>query len=245
MMNVSTVKMKDIKFDDSLFVPMPTGSMVDEMLSSQGGLMKGCNFAFVGDPGVGKSTVLLDILSDLQKKGSSVMFISGEMNSIDMYGYVKRFPKFGNLPILFMGDHVLMDPLQVLQQALKKGTDVVLVDSMAEVVNSVADYHKCSVKQAETMLLNLFESHNLGNNMNKTYTTFLIIQQVTKQGNFAGSNRFKHMTTGMFHMNYSGEDLRVLSFSKNRRGAKKLKLVFDLDKGGNVTWIDPASLEQV
>ena len=89
------VKMDNLKFDKNLFVPMPTGKKVDALLSSEGGLMKGTNFAFVGDPGVGKSTVMLDILADLQAKGQKCLFISGEMTSIDMYGYVKRYPKFG------------------------------------------------------------------------------------------------------------------------------------------------------
>ena len=95
------VKMDDVKFDDNLFIPMKTGGRLDKMLSGEGGLMKGTNYAFVGDPGVGKSTVMLDVLADLQAKGAKVLFISGEMTSIDLYGYVKRYPKFGKLPILF------------------------------------------------------------------------------------------------------------------------------------------------
>ena len=69
------VKMKDFQFNEDLFKPMRTGTVVDTLLSTEGGLMKGCNFAFVGDPGVGKSTVLLDILSDLQRNGNKVLFV--------------------------------------------------------------------------------------------------------------------------------------------------------------------------
>ena len=241
-MNTKVVKMKDINFDESLFIPMQTGKVVDNLLSGTGGLMKGCNFAFVGDPGVGKSTVLLDILADLQENGSKVLFVSGEMNAIDMYGYVNRFPKFGNLPILFMGDHLDSDPLQVLESTFKKGFDTVLVDSMAEIVTVVSDYHRCTNKQAETMILNLYEKHNLANNDTNTHTTFMIIQQVTKTGNFAGSNRFKHMLTGMCHMIFESEDQRLMFFSKNRRGSKTRRLYFDLGAGGSVTWIHPDSV---
>ena len=87
------VKMDDLSFNDNLFVPMKTGKRIDALLSSEGGLMKGTNFAFIGDPGGCKTTVMLDILADLQAKGQKVLFISGEMNSIDMHRYVKRFPK--------------------------------------------------------------------------------------------------------------------------------------------------------
>ena len=100
MTNIKTVKMKDMKFDPSLFRPMKSGRIIDAHFSSQKGLMKGTNYAIVGDPGIGKTTVMLDMLADLQKNGKKVLFISGEMNQIDMYGYVKRYPKFGELPIL-------------------------------------------------------------------------------------------------------------------------------------------------
>jgi DNA repair protein RadA/Sms len=230
------VKMCDVKFNDDLFVPMRTGKKVDELLSSEGGLMKGCNFAFVGDPGVGKSTVMLDILADLHKKGQKVLFISGEMTSIDLYGYVKRFPKFGKLPILFMGDYVEHDPIEVIRETLKTGYDVVLIDSMAEVCTQIVDFHGGTNKNAETKVLNLLEEHNKGENENKINSTFLIIQQVTKGGTFAGSNRFKHMLTGMGHMKFV-EGGRCLFFSKNRRGGKMDKLFFSLDQSKNVGWL--------
>ena len=100
--------MDNLSFDKNLFVPMKTGKKIDSLLSSEGGLMKGTNFAFVGDPGVGKSTVMLDVLADLQSKGQKCLFISGEMTSIDMFGYVKRYPKFGQLDILFMGWGIIL-----------------------------------------------------------------------------------------------------------------------------------------
>ena len=146
--------MADFTYDNSLFVPMPTGKKVDSLFSSEGGLMKGTNYAFVGDPGVGKTTVLLDMLADMQAKGQKVLFISGEMNRIDMVGYVKRYPKFNNVPILFMGDYIENDPLAVLPAVLSEGYDVVLVDSFAELAVAVVDFHGGTMKNAETKLLN-------------------------------------------------------------------------------------------
>ena len=230
------VKMDDVKFNDDLFIPMPTGKKIDSLLSSEGGLMKGTNFAFVGDPGVGKSTVMLDILADLKKKGQKVLFISGEMTSIDMFGYVKRFPKFGQVDILFMGDYIENDPMVVLKSVLSEGYDVVLIDSMAEVCVNIVDFHGGTNKNAESMVLNLLEEHNKGKNRAKKNTTFLIIQQVTKAGEFAGSNRFKHMLTGMGHIKFV-EEGRCVYFSKNRRGGQMDKLFFSLDAGKTVSWL--------
>jgi len=230
------VKMNDLEFDKNLFVPMPTGKKIDSLLSGEGGLMKGTNFAFIGDPGVGKSTVMLDILADLHKKGNKVLFISGEMTSIDMYGYVKRFPKFGELDILFLGDYIEKDPIVIMKSVLSEGYDVVLIDSMAEVCTNVVDFHGGTNKNAESKVLNLLEGHNKGENKAKLNTTFLIIQQVTKSGNFAGSNRFKHMLTGMAEMRFV-EGGRCISFSKNRRGGQMDRLFYSLATKDNVQWL--------
>ena len=107
---------------------------------------------------------------------------------------------------------------------------------MAEVCTQIVDFHGGTNKNAETKVLNLLEEHNKGENENKINSTFLIIQQVTKGGTFAGSNRFKHMLTGMGHMKFV-EGGRCLFFSKNRRGGKMDKLFFSLDQSKNVGWL--------
>jgi len=240
--SVST--MAEFTYDKSLFTPMPTGKKVDSLFSSEGGLMKGTNYAFVGDPGVGKTTVLLDMLSDMQSKGNKVLFVSGEMNRIDMVGYVKRFPKFANVPILFMGDYIENDPLVVLEAVLSEGYDVVLVDSFAEVAVAVVDFHGGTMKNAETKILNLLEKHNQAGNRGNKNTAFMLIQQVTKGGNFAGSNRFKHMLTGMAHMKFDSDGGRYIFFSKNRRGGEMNKLFFSLNQKNHVGWLytEPVNL---
>ena len=241
---VVTTRMEDVKFDPSLFRPMKSGRVIDAHFSSQKGLMKGTNYAIVGDPGIGKTTVMLDMLADLQTKGKKVLFISGEMNKIDMFGYVKRYPKFGSVPILFLGDYTEDNNLKVLQDIFSEGWDVVLIDSMAEVQNAVVDTHKgfLSVKRAETELLNLFEQHNLGENDLQLNTAFLVIQQVTKGGEFAGSNRFKHMMTGMAHMKWTKEGERTFFFSKNRRGGDMSVRMFSLRNRNRVGWLGTIAL---
>ena len=58
--NLKLVKMEDIKFNDNLFIPIKTKTIVDTILSTEGGIFPGTNTVVIGDPGVGKSTVLLD-----------------------------------------------------------------------------------------------------------------------------------------------------------------------------------------
>ena len=236
--DLKLVKMKDVKFNDDLFIPMKTKTIVDGVLSTEGGLFPGTNTVVIGDPGVGKSTVLLDWVCNMQAQGKKVLFISGEMNDIDMYGYVKRFPKFGKVPIMFMGDYSDC-PKQAVEQVLDTGYDVVLIDSWAEVTALVADQQNWARKKVESWLLDLLEKNNKANNQANKHTAFICIQQMTKQGEFAGSNRIKHMTTAMAQLRFDGRGYdaeRYIEFSKNRRGGVGEKIYFSLSRGGKVDY---------
>ena len=235
---LNLVKMQDVTFNDDLFIPTKTKTIVDSVLSTEGGLFPGTNTVVIGDPGVGKSTVLLDWLANMQKQGKKVLFISGEMNDIDMYGYVKRFPKFGKLPIMFMQDYNDC-PKQAVEQVLKQGYDVILMDSWAEVTAMVKDQMGWARNKVESWLLDLLEKNNKAKNDANKNTAFICIQQMTKAGEFAGSNRIKHMTTAMAALRFDGRGAdaeRFLEFEKNRRGSVGDKIYFSLHRGGCVDY---------
>ena len=235
---LNLVKMNEVTFNDDLFIPIKTKTIVDSVLSTEGGVFPGTNTVVIGDPGVGKSTVLLDWVCNMQAQGKKVLFISGEMNDIDMYGYVKRFPKFGKLPIMFMQDYNDC-PKQAVEQVLNEGYDVVLMDSWAEVTSMVKDQMGWARNKVESWLLDLLEKHNKANNDANKNTAFVCIQQMTKQGEFAGSNRIKHMTTAMAALRFDGRGRdaeRYLEFSKNRRGNCGDKIYFSLSRGGKVDY---------
>ena len=62
---------------------------------------------------------------------------------------------------------------------------------------------------------------------------------MTKQGEFAGSNRIKHMTTAMAALRFDGRGRdaeRYIEFSKNRRGGVGEKIFFSLNRGGRVDY---------
>ena len=237
-LQVKLTKMNDVKFDDSLFTPTKTGTIVDTILSTEGGVFPGTNTIVVGDPGVGKSTVLLDWLANFQAKGKRVLFVSGEMNEIDLHGYVKRYPKFGRVPILFMQNYA--DNAQAaLEGVLNEGFDVVLVDSWAEVNDLVQEENGWTRRKAESWLLDLLDEHNKANNKTNRHTAFICIQQMTKGGDFAGANRIKHMTTAMAHIKFDGrgrDALRYIEFSKNRRGDVGDKIFFSLFRQDHVEY---------
>jgi predicted ATP-dependent serine protease len=235
-MKVKLTKLDDLKFNESLFVPMPTGTPVDKFLSNDGGFMPGCNIMAAGAPGVGKTTVLLEMLYQVQATNpdKKVLFISAEMNQLDMARYLKRFPHWGQLPILFLSDYTDADPQQVIESTLNQGWDLVLTDSYTEVNDTVKEECNLTRSKTEKWFLDLMIAQNQGKNKRKVYTTFITILQLSKGGTFVGSNKLKHMTTAMMELNWKGGEnstQRYMEFSKNRLGQVGQKMYFNFDGG--------------
>lgn len=239
-----TVRMSDIRFDPSLFMNYMTGTVLDEILCSYRGLPKGVNYMVIGDPGVGKTTIILDMLSDIRERhpGVKVLFISAEMNEIDLAIYVQRFPKFQNLDILFVepdfDEGAESHNFQMVSEILQQGWDVVAIDSFHELQGIVKEEESVTLKKAESMLLSLIKQQNKADNAAQINTTFLTIQQVTKSGAFIGSNRLKHAITAMMELRLENPKNvysdRYAVFTKHRRGDVGVRLYYDLSTTGDV-----------
>lgn len=230
MSNIQSVKLNTLSFPDNLFVPLKTRTNIDPLFSSQGGIFPGTNILVIGDPGVGKSTICLDMLTSLAEQDKRVLFISAEMNEIEMYPYLKRYPKFGVINTVFPSNYNI-PMLQILEEALQPGYDIVLIDSLVEVADSVKTDRNITRNEAESLILDLLGQHNKGKNLTKSNTAFLIIQQITKGGVFVGSNRIKHMTTAMMEMRLRPDKSnRYIVFTKNRRGVIGEEVSFFITK---------------
>jgi predicted ATP-dependent serine protease len=239
-------RMRDMQFDPELFRNYMSGTVLDELLCSYKGLPKGVNYMVIGDPGVGKTTIILDLLSNIRKQspGVRVLFISAEMNEIDLAIYVQRFPKFQDLDILFIEanyeEEGASHSLDTVKEILGRGWDIVAIDSFHELQGIVKEEEDITMRLAQTKLLALIKRHNKANNDTQTNTTFLTIQQVTKSGAFIGSNRLKHMITAMMELRLDNPKNiysdRYVVFSKHRRGDVGVKLYYNLSSTGDVTF---------
>ena len=209
---------------------MATGREIDTILSTEGGLMPGTNMVLVGGPGSGKTTVALDWIASLTHKGFKCLYVSAEMDEIAHYKYCKRMPRLNCVKTLFLKNYA-DNPKEVLEYVFNEGYDVIVVDSIAEVIEMYRDAYRTTESAAEFWFLNLQDKMKKGENKTKYYTTFVNIQQVTKGGEFAGSNRIKHMTDAMAHIERSKDGLeRSIFFSKNRDCDKDFKLFFSIWK---------------
>lgn len=226
-------RLETLMIDQDLMKVYRTGTTLDAMFSHEGGIPVGTNVMITGDPGAGKTTMMMYALSHLQRlnPNAKCVFVSAEMGKLQVFKYTQRFPEFANLETLFTSDFMDSNSKDLLEQLLDKGYDYVLIDSIIEVFESVKEDCGMSQSQAEKWLTNLCIKHNGAENEAKRHTTFLLIQQVTKNGVFVGSNRVKHITDA--HLELKRESERdgggtYAVFSKNRNGAAGVRYNYRL-----------------
>ena len=245
--------MRDLHFSPDLFRNYMSGTVLDELLCSYKGLPKGVNYMIIGDPGVGKTTIILDLLSNIRNAtpGARVLFISAEMNEIDLAIYVQRFPKFQDLDILFIeasfDEEAASHNLDTIRSVLNQGWDIVAIDSFYELQGIIKEEDDLTCKKAESVLLSLIKQQNKAANDRRVNTTFLTIQQVTKSGHFIGSNRLKHSITAMLELRLENPKNiysdRYAVFSKHRRGDVGVRLYYDLSVTGDVYYNEEKFLQ--
>ena len=239
---IDIVKMRDVRFAPELFVNYRSMTVLDDLLCSYKGLPKGVNYMIIGDPGVGKTTIILDLIANISRyaEGTRILFISAEMSEIDQAVYVQRYPKFGDLNIMFVESDFEEERhhLQEIETVLQRGWDIVAIDSFHELQGIIKEEESITMRLSETKLLSLIKRHNKADNDTQTNTTFLTIQQVTKSGAFVGSNRLKHMITAMMELRLDNPkniySNRYVVFSKHRRGDVGVKLYYSLSNTGDV-----------
>lgn len=223
----STKKLKDHFYDPKMFEPIDIGDDLNSFFSNKGGIMPATITMIVGDPGIGKNTVWMEVLANIQVNNpdKKVLFVSAEMDEIDLKEYIERFPQISEIDMFFIGQFIDNKPKERLEALLESGYDLVLIDSFSEVKELVQSEYSMTSKNAEFWLLNQMLDVKGGKNNRKTYTSFLVIQQVNKGGNFLGSNKLKHNTTAFLEMRWDDEE-RYMEFKKNRRGFVNQRLYY-------------------
>lgn len=242
--DIKTTLLSTVPVNPALYTPIKTGTDIDRFWSRKGGVLPGTITMVTGDPGIGKSSVLMDTLQGVKTVASEkkVLYVSAEMTRVDMMDpdeFLKFYPGIHDkIEFMFASDYVESDEgptfTQALEVLLNRGYDIVVMDSMAEVQSLVqGDLGLGSGKIAEKFILNLLQKHTNANNERKTHTSFLMIQQVNKDGEFVGSMRLKHMITAFLQIKWDKENKgkKYMVFEKNRRGDVKKRLYFKLGNG--------------
>jgi len=203
------------KIDITKFKAIPTGTAFDRIASKRNGIMPGTTYIVTGESGAGKTTIAANIADYLKEnnKNFTAGFISSEMDRDDWTEECIDNKRLAKLETVFMLEYIdAPNYFEVLVEALKKWNFVIL-DSFEVTIDQLKDIKGWTTKKAESELINILRKA-----ASESGATIFAIQQYTKGGTFVGSNKIKHMLTGMIFVMFDKNGDRYVVFHKNRRG---------------------------
>ena len=200
-----------------------------------GGLVSGSVILVGGDPGIGKSTLLLQAcakVADLPQK-SEVYYISGE-EAIDQVRIRAKRLGLEQSPVNLASCTDIKDIIATLE---KSKASVVIIDSIQTMYLDEVESTPGSVAQVRACSYELIKLAK-----RKGFTLFLV-GHVTKQGEIAGPRVLEHMVdTVLYFEGERGHHFRILRAVKNRYGATDEIGVFEMQDKGLVEVANPSAL---
>ena len=196
-----------------------------------GGVVDGSLVLVGGDPGIGKSTLLLQAAANMAKEGRSILYVSGEESLQQIRLRAERVGGASDT-LKFYCETDLDD---VRETVLVEKPELVIIDSIQTMFSAAVDAAPGAVSQVrETtgVLLRLAK---------ETGTTIFIIGHVTKEGTVAGPRVLEHMVDTVLY--FEGDrysSYRILRGVKNRFGATNEIGVFEMRGEGLVEVPDPS-----
>lgn len=226
------------------FKKFMTGTVLDKLMSDhdeQGGVFSGTANIVIGESGVGKSTITLDLLAKIKATDptAKILYISSEMTRNDLYFYYRKMPMIETIPTLLVMDYLMGRFDKTLEKAINGDYDVILIDSHQDIIIKLKDVLGWKSTKAETWLTNLIIEA-----ADKKGKAIFAIQHMTKGGEYVGSTYLKHATTSMMEIRKDEAGRRYAEFSKNRRGGSLVgKRMYYSLVNGEVKW-DEAAWQQ-
>jgi len=204
---------------------------VDRVLG--GGIVSGSAILIGGDPGIGKSTLLLQAMQKLADSGLVALYVSGEESATQIKLRARRVGVSSkNLIVL-----VEVSLENILKQIRKIKPDIVVVDSIQTVYSSILSSAPGSVSQIREA------SEKLILMSKKTGVPLFLIGHVTKEGTIAGPKILEHMVdTVLYFEGDSGHAFRIVRNVKNRYGPTNEIGVFEMRENGLVEVANPSAL---
>ena len=188
-----------------------------------GGIVKGSLVLVGGDPGIGKSTLLLQVCRNLAGRGEKILYVSGEESLQQIRMRADRMGEFTDSLLL-----LCETDLELIREAIAENNpSVVIIDSIQTMYNETVSSAPGSVSQVREstgILLQIAKG---------TGTTIFIVGHVTKEGVVAGPRVLEHMVDTVLY--FEGDryaSYRILRAVKNRFGSTNELGVFEMGRDG-------------
>lgn len=199
-----------------------------------GGLVPGSAILIGGDPGIGKSTILLQAVGRLAGNGIKTIYISGEESISQVRMRAKRLG-LNQSPVKLGAETNLRDILTTLDK--ETGLQVVVIDSIQTMYADTVSSAPGTVTQVRTCAQELIRYAKRKN------VCIFLVGHVTKDGQIAGPRVLEHMVdTVLYFEGDRGHQFRILRAVKNRFGGTDEIGVFEMSDLGLQQVSNPSAL---
>ena len=201
---------------------IPTGfSELDVVLG--GGIVPASLVLVGGDPGIGKSTILLQLCRNLSEAGSSVLYVSGEESLRQIRLRADRVGTFGS-NIRFLSETSLNRVTDLLSEERPQVAVIDSIQTMYQEEAGGAPGSITQVREATLLLLRIAKSFGI---------TIFIVGHVTKEGTVAGPRMLEHIVdTVLYFEGDRNASYRIIRSAKNRFGSTNEVGVFEMTGRG-------------
>lgn len=188
-----------------------------------GGLIPGSFLVLTGDPGIGKSTLLLAIGDQIAQNQKRVFYFSSEESLIQI---TERAARLGlKKSPLYFSDSAELE--EIIETAKQEKPDVLILDSI----------QNCTISQTQSLPGTIGQIRQAGFALMKlakeTGITVIVTGHITKDGTMAGPKVLEHMVDGVFYLQQEDRwGLRVLRSMKNRFGTTNELGFFQMEQTG-------------
>lgn len=229
---VSSPALPILEVDVALAASTPTGvGEFDRVLG--GGLVPGAVVLVAGEPGIGKSTLLLDVAARAARDGRRVLYVTGEESAAQVRLRAERIEAVARS--LYLAAET--DLAAVLGHIDAVGPDLVVIDSVQTIASAELDGAAGNVTQTREVAAALIAVAK------GRAIPVLLVGHVTKDGSIAGPRTLEHLVDVV--VAFEGERhsrLRLVRAVKNRYGPTDEVGCFDLSDAGLVGLPDPSGL---
>ncbi len=228
LINSSSVKISDIDSDDGSEERYSTGiSEFDRAVG--GGVVKSSVILLSGEPGIGKSTILLQICKNM--KDNKILYVSGEESASQIKMRAERLGVGGDNVYLLCETNIDI----VLAEAEKLSPDLLIVDSIQTTFSEEVGSISGSITQVKHCAMAIIKATK------KSKMATVIVGHVNKDGAIAGPKVLEHMVDVV--LSFEGErtqSYRLIRAAKNRYGSTNEIGVFEMGEGGLEEVLDPS-----
>jgi DNA repair protein RadA/Sms len=231
-MKGNAIKLTDLASQEA---PLPrTHSGIDELdRVLGGGLVPASAILVGGDPGIGKSTLLLQAAARFSEAGLKVLYISGEEASAQVRMRAQRLG-LGSANVQLGADTNLRNILTTMDT---EKPDLVIIDSIQTMWADTVESAPGSVSQVRSA------AHELTTFAKRKGASVILVGHVTKEGQIAGPRVVEHMVdTVLYFEGERGHQFRILRAVKNRFGASDEIGVFEMSGRGLEEVKNPSAL---